>query len=70
MVDLDDLQEERDIGKDPLKGFYHALLKKYVAMVDSPFVLQRMCMHLYKHHSFDSYFDIETLDEIYLELQG
>jgi hypothetical protein len=62
------LQEERELEKDPIKEFYHELLKKYVALVGSPFVLQRLCMHLYKHYSFDMYFDVETLDELYLEL--
>ncbi len=68
MIDVFDLQEQRDIAQDPLKEFYHALLKKHVVLVDSPFVLQRMCMSLYKHHGFDEYFDVETLDEIFLEL--
>lgn len=69
MIDVFDLLDGFDVDQNPLEGFYRALVKKYVALVDSPFILQRLCMHLYKSQGFDLHFDIETFDEICLELQ-
>lgn len=68
MADLYDLLDEDDIAADTVKSFYHALLKQYVALVGSPFVLQRLSLRLYKRHGFEFYLDFETFQELCLEL--
>jgi hypothetical protein len=50
--------------------FYHTLLKEYVALAGSPFVLERLCMKLYRMDRFCSCLDLEILSEIMDELQS
>lgn len=50
--------------------FYHTLLKEYVSLAGSPFILERLCMKIYKMDRFCSCIDLEILKEIMDELQS
>jgi hypothetical protein len=58
-------EEEHDLYGD----FHHALLKEYVALVDSPFLLERLCMKHYKEDRFCSRVDLDWIREVVNELQ-
>lgn len=51
------------------EDFYHFLLKEYVALADSPYILERLCMKLYRMDKFCSYIDLDILRDIMAELQ-
>ena len=52
------------------EDFYHALLKMYVSLVGSPFVLERFCLRLFRQERFSSHFDLDILKEACDELQS
>jgi hypothetical protein len=58
-----------DLDYTLYEDFYHALAKLYVSLVDSPFVLERFCMTLFRQERFCSHFDLEILREVMDELQ-
>jgi len=58
-----------DLDYTLYEDFYHALAKLYVSLVDSPFVLERFCMKLFKQERFSSHFDLEMLQEVMDELR-
>jgi hypothetical protein len=52
------------------EDFYHTLLKEYVILAGSPFILERLCMKLYRMDRFASRLDFDILREIMDELQS
>jgi hypothetical protein len=55
--------------EDFYEDFYHSLAKMYVSLVDSPFVLERFCLKLYRQERFGSQLDLEIIRNIMDELQ-
>ena len=51
-----------------VQEFQLELLKRYIALVDSPFRLQRLCTALYRRGGYDRIFHEQTLDDMILEL--
>ena len=52
------------------EDFYHFLLKEYVILADSPYILERLCMKLYKMDEFCSCIHLDILRDIMAELQS
>lgn len=53
-----------------IENFYHMLLKEYVTLADSPYILERLCMKLYRMDRFCFYIDLDILRDIMAELQS
>ncbi len=66
---LADLQIPSHI-EQTLQEFHYTLLKRYIALVDSPFLLQRLCSTLYREDGYDHIFHEETLEDILLDLMS
>jgi|JTFO01.1.fsa_nt_gb hypothetical protein len=58
-----------DLDYSLYEDFYHSLVSMYVSLVDSPFVLERFCMTLFRQERFSSHFDLEMLREVMDDLQ-
>jgi hypothetical protein len=65
---FDDLKDNE--GCSLYEDFYHSLLKEYVALVGSPFILERLCMKLYRMDRFSSCLDLDIVREVMDELQS
>ena len=65
---LDDMKDDKGCGL--YEDFYHSLLKEYVALAGSPFILERLCMKLYRMDRFGSCLDLEMIREVMEELQS
>ncbi|HKL59732.1 MAG TPA: hypothetical protein VJ863_07525 [Sphaerochaeta sp.] len=65
---FEDTKDEEDCGL--YEDFYHLLLKEYVALADSPYILERICMKLYRMDRFCSHIDLDILRDMMVELQS
>lgn len=51
-----------------LQKFHYTLLKRYIRLVDSPFLLKRLCSTMYEEDGYDQIFHEQTLENILLDL--
>ena len=63
-------ETEDEEGCGLYEDFYHLLLKEYVALAGSPYILERLCMKLYRMDRFCSCIDLDILRDIMGELQS
>lgn len=53
-----------------LQQFHYTLLKRYIRLVDSPFLLKRLCTTMYREDGYDRIFHEDTLEDILLDLMS
>ncbi len=56
--------------EETLQQFHYTLLKRYIALVDSPFLLKRLCSTMYREDGYDQIFHEQTLEDILLDLMA